>query len=136
MARSIPPEKDPAGFDANLDECSDHLREMVAYLRSTAKHAGPRVTPRRYKHPEPNKGWGITYYMSGEWFCHFHPKQDPDSDHVGVRILGATADELKAIALEPSEERVDGQLWVRVKSMREAVRLVPLILRGHDGLGT
>jgi hypothetical protein len=127
---SILKEVDGPEFEANLVECGDHLKEVVAYLRSTAEHTGSDVTPRRYKHPKPNKGWGITFYAREEWFCQFHPKRH--SGHVGALILGATADELKAAGLVPNEKRGDGQLWVSVKSMREAVRLVPLILRAHD----
>jgi len=57
-SRPVPDEVDPLGFQANLEECSAPLQEMVAYLRSTARHAGADVTQRRYKHPKPNTGWG------------------------------------------------------------------------------
>ena len=65
MNKAIPDEIDPLGFEANLDGCNKPLQEMVAYLRNTAQYGGSDVTTRRFKHPEPNTGWGITYYREG-----------------------------------------------------------------------
>lgn len=117
-------------FEKKFGGCSAHLRALVAYLRTTADHAGADVTPRRFNHSEPNKGWGITHYARGEWFCHLHPKSK--SNHVGVRILDATAAEFKAIGLKPTEDRAE--LWASVETMPQAVRLVRFILRAYDGL--
>ena len=75
MDKAIPRESDAVGFEANLDGCSEPLREVVAYLRSSAKYAGAHVTTRRHKHPKPNAGWGIKYYRGGKPFCEFNPKR-------------------------------------------------------------
>ena len=131
MAKPIPDELNVAGFEAYVVDCSDKVREILTYLRSTAQNAGADAFGRRYK---PQSGCGITYYTRGEWFCQFHPK--PDADHVQALIKGAAADALKGGGFEPSEDREDGQLWVRIKTMPQAVRLVSLILRAHDAQGT
>ena len=129
MARQTPADKDARGFEANLEACSDELRQMVAYLRKTAQNAGADVTERRFKHTSPNTGWGITYYAGGNGFCDFHPKRQ--RDHVWALIHGGDR-----VALETAGTvavRGDGP-WVTIENMRGAVRLVPFILRAHDDL--
>jgi hypothetical protein len=130
MAKPYPDELNAAGFEAYVLGCSEKVQEILAYLRSTAKNAGADVFGRRQK---PQSGCGITYYANGEWFCQFHPK--PDADHVQVLIKGVTTDALKSAGVQPSEHRTDQQLWIPIKTMLEAVRLVRLILSAHDALG-
>lgn len=100
---------------------------MVAYLRDSAQYAVDSVSARPYV---PNTGWGVTFYDGEQWFCQLHPKRE--KNHVQVLIRGATAEDLSAVGLVPAD-RSDQQRWVQVESMREAVRLVPLILAasGH-----
>jgi hypothetical protein len=125
----MPDEIDPLGFEANLDGCSDKLREMVAYVCNTAKHSGADVTTRRYKHPKPNTGWGITYYTGGEKFCEVHPKST--ENHVWVFLHGADRATLVAEGFESSEQNG----WFKVRTMREAVRFAKWILAAHDARG-
>ena len=129
MAKTMLDEKNPLEFEANLDRCSDHLQEMVAYLRSKAKGAGVDVKTRRFKHPKPNSGWGITYYTGGERFCEFNPKIR--ANQVWVFLHGADRSTLVAEGFEPSKQ--DG--WFKVRTMREAERMVKWILEAYDGRG-
>jgi hypothetical protein len=129
MAKPVPPEVDAEGFDANLEECSAPLKEMVAYLRSTARHAGTMVSQRRYRHPKPNTGWGISHYSGGNRFCEFHPKREVG--HVWGFIQGADPALLVADGFAPSEQ--DG--WFKIRTMPEAVRFVKWILWAHDRRG-
>lgn len=54
------PAIDTNDFDARLDslECSEAIREIVAYLRNAAEQAGADVSSRAYS--TPGGGWGIT----------------------------------------------------------------------------
>jgi len=127
MSRSIAAEVDSLGFEANLEECSAPLKEIVAYLQTTAKSAGADVIPRRYRYAKPNTGWGITYYTGGNRFCEFHPKRD--EGHVWGFIQGADPAAVVAEGFQPSEQ--DG--WFQIRTMPEAVRFVKWILWAHDG---
>ncbi len=71
---SSPSEVEPVGFETNIKECSEHLQEIVAYLRTTAKHAGADVVARRYKHQRPNAGWGVTYLQGRQTVLSLPPK--------------------------------------------------------------
>jgi hypothetical protein len=134
VAKPCSGELNAPAFDAHvLEDCSDNVREILAYLRSTAQNAGVDVCGRRYK---PQTGCGITYYTRDQedWFCQFHPKQKHGADHVGILIAGATADALKHAGFEPAEDRKDGQLWFPIETMLKAVRLVPMIVQAYDEL--
>ena len=126
MSKPVPADVDPEGFDANLEECAAPLRELVAYLRTAAQHAGPAVTSRRYRHATPNSGWGVTYYVDGHRFCELHPKRE--AGHLWGFIPAADPAALTADGLRPSEQSD----WFQVSSMREAVRFVRWILWAHD----
>lgn len=104
MAKPIPDELDPFGFEAKLEDCSSRLKEMVAYLRSTAQHAGADVVGRRYK---PKTGWGITYYRGGEGFCQFHPKRDEEHVWAWLKVVDPGA--IVAEGFQPSEQ----EGWLR-----------------------
>lgn len=116
------PSFDSTEFDARLAECSEQLTLTFAYLRDTALHSAPSVSARPYV---PKTGWGVTFYEGERWFCQLHPKRG--KNHVQVLVRGAAARDLLAAGLAPVD-RADEQPWVPIKSMREAVRLVPFIL--------
>jgi hypothetical protein len=126
MPGAIPEEVDPSGFEANLDECSVLLQEIVGYLRATALYAGADVASRRYRHPKPNSGWGITYYARGHRFCELHPKRD--ADHVWGFISQADPAAMGADGFQLS--RQEG--WFQVRNMGEAVRFAKWIVWAHD----
>ena len=81
---------------------------------------------RRFRHPEPNSGWGVTYYTASEPFCEIHPKAE--KGHVWVRLRGIDAGAVEAAGFELS--RQEG--WFKLRGMGEAVRFVPWILQAHD----
>lgn len=114
------------GFEARLSECEEPLREMLAYLRSSAQHSGTDVTPRRYRHPKPNTGWGITYYRGESAFCDFHPKRT--KGHVWGFIHDADSKAIERDGFQPSEQAS----WFQIRTMPEAVRFVKWILWGYD----
>jgi len=126
MTTKVPDEIDPVGFEARLLECSGALRELVAYLRASAHHAGPGVSQRRFRHPAPNTGWGVTYYVESLPFCELHPK--PHEEHVWVLLRGADAEAILAAGFEPSKQPG----WFTVRRMGEAVRCVSWILQSYD----
>ena len=126
MSRPIPPEVDPLGFEATLGNCGMSLRDMVAYLRSTAEHAGRNVTPRRYKHPAPNRGWGITYYNGDTPFFQIHPRGD---SHVWVFVRGADPADIEAEGFQRSKQKG----WFMIHTMAEAERFAKWILKAHVG---
>lgn len=119
-------EIDHEGFEARLLECSDPLRELVNYIRSSAKNAGNSVTSRRFRHPPPNTGWGVTYYVNGTPFCEIHPKRR--DGHAWVLPHGADMAAVLRAGFEPSEQPG----WFKIHDMREAVRFVPWILQSYD----
>jgi hypothetical protein len=116
------PRFDPTEFDARLAQCSEQLTQIFAYLRDTALHSAASVSARPYV---PKTGWGVTFYEGERWFCQLHPKRE--ENYVQVLVHGAAARDLLAAGLAPAD-RADEQLWVPIKSMREAVRLVSFIL--------
>jgi hypothetical protein len=124
----MPADVDVSGFEANLEECSVALKEVVAYLRTAAQHAGADVTQRRYKHPTPNTGWGVTYYAGGSPFhvCELHPKRD--ADRLWGSVRGADPVAVTADGFRPSKQ----EGWFQIHTMREAVRFVRWIVWAHD----
>jgi hypothetical protein len=126
MRTSIPDEVDPEGFEAKVVACGNSLKELVSYLRASSQHAGAAVTQRRFRHPDPNSGWGVTYYTGSEPFSEIHPKSK--EGHAWVRLRGVDADAVAAAGFEPSKQ--DG--WFRIRSMAEAVRFVHWIVQAHD----
>jgi len=126
MTRPILDDVDAPGFQANLEEWSAPLQEMVAYLRTTAHHAGPDVRERLIKHPMPNTGWGVTYYVESVPFCHLHPKRD--AGHVWGFVRSADPAAVVADGFTPSKQ--DG--WFQIRTIREAVRFAKWILFAHD----
>lgn len=127
MSSLIPSEVDAIGFEARLKDCSDSLRELVTHLQASSQNAGPRVTARRYRHPEPNSGWGVTYYTDrAASFCEIHPKLK--EEHTWVRLPGVDAATVARAGFEPSKQ----EGWLKIRTMEEAVRLVHWILQSHD----
>jgi hypothetical protein len=126
MATPILDEVDAMGFEADLANCSTELKEIVAYLRCTAQHAGTDVISRRYRHRKPNTGWGITYYSGGNRFCELHPKRN--ANHVWGFIRGADSAALESEGFHPSAQ----EGWFQIRTMPEAVRFVKWILCAHD----
>jgi hypothetical protein len=123
---AVPDEIAPAGFEAQLLTCTEPHREVVAYVRTAAQHAGVAVMARRFRHPTPNSGWGVTYYVGSFPFCEIHPKVK--AGHVWVRLRGVDQTEVVNAGFEPSQQ----QGWVKIRNIAEAVRIVPWILRAHD----
>jgi hypothetical protein len=105
-----------------MEQCSEQLRQLFLYLPETALHAGGVVTARP---SVPQTGWGITFYAGQEWFCQIHPKAE--ANHLQVLVRGAAAHDLESAGFKPAE-RADNQPWVRVRTMRECVRMVPFIV--------
>lgn len=130
MRNAILDEVDAAGFEAKLEACGDSLREIVAYLRASSQHAGGAVVARRFRHPEPNSGWGVAYYAGSEAFCEIHPKAR--EGHAWVRLRGVDAEDVRAEGFEPSTQ----EGWFKIRAMDEAVRLVHWILDAHDARST
>lgn len=126
MTNTVPDEIDPAGFEARLLDCDDLLQEVVAYLRSSAQHAGPKVKLRRFRHEEPNSGWGVAYYAATAPFCEIHPKQE--QGYTWVRLRGVDPGAVMAAGFEPSKQPG----WFKIQAMPEAVRFVHWILQAHD----
>jgi len=126
MTNTIPDEIDPAGFEARLCDCGEPLKELFSYLRSSAHHAGVEVTARRFRHPEPNSGWGVTYYIGAVPFCHLHPKLK--DGHVWILLPGVAASAIAIAGFEPSHQ----EGWFKIRRMEEAVRFVQWIIQSHD----
>ena len=130
MRNAIPGEVDAAGFEVRLEACSGSLQELVSYLRTSSQHAGEAVVARRFNHPEPNFGWGVTYYTGSAPFSEIHPK--PKEGHVWVHLYGVDADAVQATGFEPSVQRG----WFKIRVMGEAVRFVHWILQAYDARST
>jgi hypothetical protein len=126
MTNTIPDEVDGVGFEAKLEACSDSLREMVSYLRASSQHAGVAVIPRRFRHPDPNSGWGVSYYTGTDPFCEIHPKVQ--EGHAWVRLRGVDAGAVEAAGFKPSKQPG----WFKIRAMGEAVRIVHWIVQAHD----
>lgn len=126
MANAIPDSINPADFEAKLATCSEPLRALVSYLRTSAQHAGTAATERRFRHAAPNSGWGITFYANASPFCEIHPK--PQEGHAWVRLPGADPDAVEAAGFERSKQ----EGWFKIREMGDAVRLVPWVLQSHD----
>ena len=117
---------DAKEFEARLRECGEDLQKIIAYLKNTAKHVGAGVSLRPYV---PKTGWRITYYRKEQWFCQFHPKHK--KNHVQALIQGVDPAALRCAGFTVAD-RQDKQPWVEIKSMRDAVRLVPFVLHAAD----
>ena len=126
MANTIPPEVDALAFEAKLEHCSDSLTQIVEYLRASAQFAGVGVSSRRFRHPDPNSGWGITYYTGTAPFCEIHPKAE--EEHAWVRLIGVDFGAVEGSGFEASNQ----QGWFKIREMGEAVRFVRWILQSHD----
>ena len=126
MAKSMPDEVDPLGFEENLSGCESRLQEIAEYLRTTAMHVGADVLQRRYRHAAPNTGWGVTYYSAGRPFCQLHPKRGVG--HVWVFVSGVDSAAVVAEGFEPSKQAS----WFQIRTMPEAVRFVKWIVWAHD----
>jgi hypothetical protein len=110
-------------FNKRSKECGQVTRNVLDFLRTAAEHAGSRVDPPTFE----VRGVGITYWTGGKRFCRFDPK--PRADHVWALVPSAN---LVALAYAGTvSEREDG-LWVTIRDLRGAVRLVPEILRAYD----
>ena len=126
MANTIADEVDAQGFEAKLAACSDSLKGVVAYLRASAQHAGVRVAFRRFRHADPNSGWGVTYYIGAASFCEIHPKAQ--DEHAWIRLGGTDLRAVESSGFESSKQPG----WFKIRTMEEAVRFVPWILQAHD----
>lgn len=126
MTTPVPDEIDPDGFEERLLQCSDPLRELVAYLRTSAQHASRDVCERRFRHPDSNTGWGVSYYVGRRPFCEIHPKRR--DGHVWVLPRGADEVAILAAGFEPSKQAG----WFKIRDINEAVRFVQWILQAHD----
>ncbi len=126
VLNSISGDVDSVGFEARLAACSESLRELVSYLRASARHAAPGIAERRFRHPEPNSGWGVTYYTGVEPFCEIHPKLQ--EEHVWVLLRGIDTSAVAKAGFEPSKQ----EGWFKIHGMEDAVRFVHWILQAHD----
>lgn len=126
MTKPIAPEVDPEGFESKLRDCSQALQEIANYLRATARHAGPAVDQRRFRHAPPNSGWGVTFYVDATPFCELHPKSR--EGHVWAKTHGSNSEAVSADGFEGSEQTG----WIKIRTMHEAVRFVKWIVRSHD----
>jgi hypothetical protein len=113
-----------SAFNARMTRCEPGTRAIMAFLRGVAQHAGDDVEPPRI---DGRAGVGISYRRGGRRFCRFDAKEK--SAHVWVCIPGASREPL-GVAGTVSNRR-DGP-WVKVKTLKGAVRLVPEILRAYD----
>jgi hypothetical protein len=114
---------DATEFDARCEECNQATRNIVAFLKTVAEHAGFKVDAPTFE----VRGVGITYWSGGKRFCRFDPKHQ--ADHVWALVPGGDRVALKAAGKVSVRE--DGP-WVTIKDMHGAVRLVPQILRAYD----
>lgn len=113
-------------FDARREKCGQVAQDVLAFLMTVAEHAGPDVEKPTFE----VRGVGITYRSLRQRFCRFDPKQR--MDHVWALIPGA--DRVSLAAAGKVSAREDGP-WVTIKNMRDAVRLVPEILKAYDAAG-
>ena len=113
-------------FQERVVLCTPATREILAFLRQAAAHAGEDVGAPTF---DGRNDTGISYRRRGKRFCRFDPK--PRADHVWAWIPGADRRELAASGTVA--KRDDGP-WVTIKDMRGAVRLVPEILRAYDAI--
>lgn len=111
-------------FNERRKECSQAIRDVLDFLRTVAEHVDTHVDPPTFE----VRGVGITYWSRGRRFCRFDPKL---LKHVQALVPAADLVELKAAGLEFTRSATDGP-WVLVKSMRDAVRLVPLIVLSYE----
>jgi hypothetical protein len=113
-------------FNKRRSKCSPHIRCVLDFLSTVAVNAGDRVEQPTFDGAE---GVGITYKTMGARFCRFDPKFD--EEHLFAQIPGASRDELMVAGTLPDPPRKDDG-WVKIESLRGAVRLVPLILRKYE----
>ena len=114
---------DSAGTDQRVAKCSQHTRDLLAFLRTVAENAGEHVGTPTFE----GRGIGVTYWVNGKRFCRFDPKHE--ADHVWALIPNADRHALDDAG--KVSKREDGP-WVTVRNMRGAVRLVPHILQAYD----
>ena len=113
-------------FDARRETCGEATRNVLDFLMTAAEHAGPDVGKPTFE----VRGVGITYWSRGKRFCRFDPKHR--ADHVWAMIPGADRTSLEAAG---KVSRRGDEPWVTIKNMRDAVRLVPEILKAYDAAG-
>ncbi len=113
-------------FDRRVERCTPATRKLLGFLRTAAEHAGADVEPPTFDGVD---GTGITYRRAGKRFYRFDPKHQ--ADHIWALVPGA--DRVALGAAGTVSEREDGP-WVTLKNMRDAVRLVPEILRAYDAI--
>ena len=113
-------------FDARRETCGEATRNVLDFLMTAAEHAGPDVGKPKFE----ERGGGITYWSRRKRFCRFDSKHR--ADHVWAMIPGADRTSLEAAG--KVSRRGDGP-WVTIKNMRDAVRLVPEILKAYDAAG-
>lgn len=117
---------DATEFNDRRSKCSQPIRETLDFLMTVAEHVGSDSVTHKFE----VRGTGITYWSKGNRFCRFDPKQ---VKHVQALIPQAHLDALDKAGLEYTRSDTDGP-WIRIKDLRDAVRLVPFILKAHDDL--
>jgi hypothetical protein len=114
---------DASEFNEVVGSCDQATRDIVAFLRTAAEHAGPLVEAPSFE----VRGVGMTCWVRGRRFCRFDPK--PKAGHVWVMVPGADREALRAAG--DVSARDDGP-WVTIQDLPSAVRLVPLMLQSYD----
>lgn len=114
---------DASEFNEVVRSCDQATRDILAFLRTAAEHAGPLVEAPSFE----VRGVGITYWARGRRFCRFDPK--PQAGHVWAMVPGADREALRTAGDVSARE--DGP-WVTIRDWAGAVRLVPLLLQSYD----
>ena len=109
-------------FKQRVRKCSKELRKVLRFLWTVAANAGDGVD----QPPTIVGDVGIAYYAGGLRFCRFDVRFGRGPGHIFALVPSATEDDLAAVG-ELSKQKG----WVRVKDLRAAVQLVPLILESY-----
>ena len=81
---------DASEFHDVVGSCDQATRDIVAFLRTAAEHAGPLVEAPSFE----IRGVGMTCWVRGRRFCRFDPK--PQAGHVWAMVPGADREALRA----------------------------------------
>jgi hypothetical protein len=109
-------------FEERIADSGKSLQGVLKFLQIVAENAGEGIDPPR----TAAGGVGTSYKFGRRRVCQFDVRHSRGASHIFALVPGAA---LSALAEIGELSKQPG--WVRIKNLRAAVKLVPLILESY-----